>query len=139
MSNVSAGILHLLQVLDQVSNTYITVGGLQTKKIAFGAAAVDVSNHGSNEWKELLDGHGLRDAKVSGSGVYDDTSGMLTFIQNLFKNQTLWSWQITDTSPNGRTYQGLFKLTSFDIDSTHDKEVKWSLSMESSGEVKLTS
>lgn len=137
MSNVLAGINHLLYVNPSGDlSTWVLAGGLQTKKAAFSAEVIKITNHGSNEWEEVLDGHGTRSMKISGSGVYDDTSNTLTYIQQAFMNENLIGIQFLQTDAGGFTYQGMFKITSLDLDSNYDKEVKWSMSLESSGVVR---
>jgi TP901-1 family phage major tail protein len=118
--------------------TYNTVGGLKTKSMAINNGAIDVTNHGSNEWKEILASAGVKDFQITGSGVFT-SDATLTQMVNDCINGTLRNFQIADvTSGSNRTYQGAFKITKFDNAGQFDKEQTWQLTLMSSGAITVS-
>ena len=64
----------LLLKLDETgSGTFETVAGVRASRISFNADTVDATTRDSaGQWRELLAGAGVRNAAVSGSGVFKD-------------------------------------------------------------------
>lgn len=113
------------------SGTYNTIGGLRSTGFSREAEAIDVTSHGSNQNKELLSGAGIKSASISGEGVWDDNADKDT-VEDIFENQSLWSFQVVDAD-TGITYQGTFKITSFERAGDYSAEQTFSISLESSG------
>jgi TP901-1 family phage major tail protein len=58
--------------LDGTGN-FTTVAGLRTKRLAFNANTVDITDtESTGRWRELLAGAGIQRAGVSGSGIFKD-------------------------------------------------------------------
>lgn len=128
----------LLKVEDtHGAGTYTTVGGLRSKNFSWSAEAIDATNHGSNQNKELLDGAGIMAMSISGSGIFTD-SATLTRIITAFQSQTLTRFQIVDATSGGQTYTALFKITSLERAAEYNAEQTWSISLESSGSVTVS-
>ena len=52
---------------------YETVAGLRSKRLAFNAETVDVTDaESAGRWRELLGGAGVQRASVSGAGIFKD-------------------------------------------------------------------
>lgn len=136
MSGEKAGKLFLLKVEDTPagSGTYTTVGGLRSTSMTRGAEAIDATNHGSNQNKELLNNAGIKSMSISGSGIAT-TSETLQDIEDAFENQELTRFQIIDNETGGRKYTALFKITSFERAGDYNNEQTYSISLESSGAV----
>lgn len=130
-----AGIDFLLKVEDSgTPGTYLTIGGLRSKSLSFNNEAIDVTSHDSSEWKELLDGKGIKSMSVSGSGVFTNSSAE-TQIRNDLIAGTLRKFKLFDGA--GNTFEAIFKITSLEYGGEYNAEQNWSISLESSGAVSI--
>lgn len=120
------------------SGSYSTLGGLRAKTYTINNEAIDVTNHGSNEYREILDGAGIRSMSVSGSGVHTGDAATLNAIESAMLAGTLLLFQIVDVTSGGRTYSASFKVTSFERGGEHNAEQTYSLSLESSGQITIS-
>ena len=58
----------LLKVDSNGAGSFITVAGLRARTLAFNAATVDVTDtESAGRWRELLDGAGVKTARITGS------------------------------------------------------------------------
>jgi TP901-1 family phage major tail protein len=63
----------LLKMSDGTS--FVTVAGLRSRRIAFNAEIVDITNAESTDrWRELLAGAGVKRASLSGRGLFKDAA-----------------------------------------------------------------
>lgn len=113
--------------------TYTVLGGLRSKSMTINNDAIDSTNHGSNQWKEILDGAGIRSMSLSGSGIFNTSTTLSQALADMLAG-TLRNFQIVDDA-GGDTFTGLFKITSLERAGEYNGEQTWSLSMESSGEI----
>lgn len=135
MAGEKGGKDFLLKV-ETSASVYTTVAGLRSKSFSLSADGIDVTNHGSNQWRELLDGAGIRSMSISGSGVFKNDSTLTTIRQNAM-SQTLTNFQIVDDD-SGDTFQASFKITSFERSGEFNGEQVWTIALESSGEVTVS-
>lgn len=57
------------------AGTYVTVAGLRTRRLAFNAQAVDVTDGESvGRWRELLAGAAVQRAALTASGIFKDAA-----------------------------------------------------------------
>jgi TP901-1 family phage major tail protein len=119
------------------SAVFSTLGGLRTKTYTFNNEAIDVTNHGSNENRELLNNAGVRSMSISGSGVHTGDAVTLDQIEDACISGAHLTMQIVDATP-GRTYQGAFKVVSFERSAEHSAEQTYSISLESSGAITVS-
>jgi len=71
---------------------YETVAGLRSKRLAFNAETVDVTDaESAGRWRELLGGAGIQRASVSGAGIFKDavSDGL---VRNAFFNASILGW-----------------------------------------------
>tara|TARA_R110000868_G_scaffold936_2_gene7127 strand:- start:305 stop:724 length:420 start_codon:yes stop_codon:yes gene_type:complete len=116
--------------------TFTSVAGLQTKSLQLDSEQVDVTNQDSaNKWRELLEGAGIRKARISGSGVFTDATAENT-VMTVFMAGTIKQWQII--VPGLGTFQGLMQIANVEWQGPHDKEVSYSISLESAGDLTYT-
>lgn len=112
-----------------------TIGGLRTSSFSFSADAIEVSNHGSNQYKTLKSGAGMRSASVSGSGVYTNATNYRAMEASCMAN-ALVSLAFLDVNA-GRIYSGSFKISSIEASGEYDGEASFSVSADSSGSVSV--
>lgn len=124
----------LLKVEDSAgAGTYTTLGGLRSTSVTRNAEAIDSTNHGSNQNREILDGAGIRSLSISGSGIFT-TDANLAVIEDAHEAQTLTRFQVIDVD-SGRTYTALFKIVTFERSGDYNNEQAYSISLESSGSI----
>ncbi len=110
---------------------FSTVAGLRTRRLAFNAETVDVTHAESvNQWRELLDGGGIKRAAVSGRGLFRDSSTDELMRQTFFEGAVL-DYQIV--IPSFGTVQGPFQITSLELAGEYNGEVTFDMSLESAG------
>ena len=111
--------------------SYETVAGLRTKRLAFNAQAVDVTDAQSvGRWRELLSGAGVQRASLTASGIFkDQTSDAL--VRGAFFAGTIPGWQIV--IPDFGTIAGPFQIVALEYSGRHDGEVQFEIALESAG------
>lgn len=121
----------LLKVHD--GGGYATVAGLRSKKLAFNAETVDVTDaESAGRWRELLGGAGVQRASLSGSGLFkDQTSDAL--VRAAFFDGTILAWQVV--IPDFGTVSGPFQITALEYSGAHDGELTFDLALESAGQL----
>ncbi|HEU4662153.1 MAG TPA: phage major tail protein, TP901-1 family [Pseudolabrys sp.] len=124
----------LIKIAD--GSDFVTVAGLRTRRLAFNAETVDITNaESSNRWRELLDGAGIKRASVSGRGLFkDETSD--TLMRQTFFDGTVTNYQVV--IPSFGTVQGPFQIVSLEFAGEHNGEVTYDVSLESAGELTFT-
>jgi len=121
----------LLKVDQTGTGTFVTVAGLRTRTLAFNAATVDITNAGSaGLWRELLAGAGVRNARITGSGIF--TSSVTdALVRDMFLTGTIRTWQVI--IPAFGAVQGLFQISALDWAGQYNAEVTFNLTLESAG------
>lgn len=123
----------LLKVDSDGLGNFTTVAGLRSRTLSFNAETIDVTHQESaGEWRELLDGGGIKSARLSGSGIFKDAASDET-VRGYFFNGTVRAWQVL--IPDFGTATGPFQVTSLEFAGRHDGELTFDLTLESAGEV----
>lgn len=121
----------LLKVDETGGGAFVTVAGLRSKRISFGASAVDVTDQASaGRWRELLDGAGVKTANVAGSGIFKDNASDAT-VRAIFFSGTVRDWQVI--VPDFGTISGPFQVTALEYGGNYDGEVVYEVALESAG------
>lgn len=116
--------------------TYTTLAGIQANSIRIGADAVDVTNADSTaRFRELLEGAGVKRLTLSGSGVFSDAAVDAKLTEYVMDG-SIKLWQAI--VPDFGTFAGSFQITQLDFNGPHDKEVQFSITIESAGEITFT-
>jgi TP901-1 family phage major tail protein len=122
----------LLLKIDSGSG-YETVAGLRSRRLAFNAAAVDITDSESaGRWRELLEGAGVRKASVSGSGIFKDQASDAAVRASLFGGSIL-DWQIV--IPDFGTVTGPFQISALEYNGQYNGEIMFDLALESAGQL----
>lgn len=126
----------LLLKLDDGAGGFVTVAGLRTRRLAFNAETVDVTNADSvGQWRELLAGAGLRRASVSGAGVFKDQASDVR-LRGVFFDGSAPAMQVV--IPAFGTLSGSFQVTSLEYRGDHAGEVTFDAALESAGPLTFT-
>ncbi|MFC4626100.1 phage major tail protein, TP901-1 family [Daeguia caeni] len=113
--------------------SYETCAGLRTKRVAFNAETVDVTDaDASGRWRQLLAGSGVQRASISGSGIFKDAASDALMRQIFFAGD-IRNWQIV--LPDFGTITGPFQITALEYAGNHDAEVTFEVALESAGAI----
>ncbi len=127
----------LLQLGDgEASETFAIIGGLRTKTLSLNAQIVDVTHsQSSGGWRELLAGAGVRQASVSGAGVFLNDAATEAARAVFFASEAR-NWRII--IPGFGTIEGAFVIANLDYAGEHDREASMALALESAGALAFT-
>jgi TP901-1 family phage major tail protein len=126
----------LLKVDADATNVFTSVAGLRSRTIAFNTETVDTTHSESiGQWRELLEGGGIKSARVTGSGIFKDAASD-AIVRTLVFNGSIRPWQIV--IPDFGIVQGRFQIHSFELNGKHDGEVGFDLALDSAGELTFT-
>jgi TP901-1 family phage major tail protein len=115
---------------------FTTVAGLRSKRLAFDAESVDVTDGESGgRWRELLAGAGVQRATISGAGIFKDAASD-GLVRATFFSGAIVNWQLV--IPDFGTLSGPFQLTTLAYSGQHDGEVQFEATLESAGLLSFT-
>ncbi|MGR3591677.1 MAG: phage major tail protein, TP901-1 family [Limimaricola soesokkakensis] len=107
-----------------------TMAGLRATRLTLNAQSVDITHLGSEGWRELLGGAGMRSAAVAGSGVFRDASTDARARAIFFAGETP-DFQLV--VPDFGTMTGPFQIASIDYAGSHDGEASFEIALVSAG------
>ena len=109
----------------------VTVAGLRSRRLAFNARSVDVTDSASaGRWRELLAGTGVQSAQLSGSGIFKDRDSDAV-IRSAFFAGTIGVWELV--VPHFGIVRGPFQIVALEYGGEHDGEVTFEIALESAG------
>ena len=121
----------LIRIMD--GGDYVTVAGLRTKRLAFDAATVDVTDSESiGRWRELLVGAGVRRLTVTGAGLFKDRASD-ELVRAAFFDGMARNWQLV--VPDFGALTGAFEIASLEYAGEHDGEATFQMTLESAGPI----
>lgn len=124
----------LLKMSD--GSSFVTVAGLRSRRIAFNAEIVDVTDAESTDrWRELLAGAGVRRASLSGRGLFKDAASD-ALVRQAFFDGVINTCQVV--VPDFGTIEGMFQIASLEFAGEHNGEVTFDLALESAGALTFT-
>lgn len=124
----------LLKMSD--GSNFVTVAGLRSRRIAFNAEIVDVTDAESTDrWRELLAGAGVRRASLSGRGLFKDAASD-ALVRQAFFDGAINTCQVV--VPDFGTIEGPFQIASLEFAGEHNGEVTFDLALESAGALTFT-
>ena len=127
----------LLIKMDMTGNgVFETTAGLRTTRISFNAETVDVTSlESTGGWRELLAGAGVRQAQVSGSGVFKDAATDERARQVFFDGATPRCQVVV---PDFGSIEGAFQVTSLEYSGSYEGEASYELALASAGALSFT-
>ncbi len=121
----------LLLKMDDGTGTFVTIGGIRTKRLALNAQTIDTTSADSiNQWRELLTGGGVRRSSLTGGGIFKDQASDILLRQTFF-NGAVMNWQII--IPGFGTISGPYQISALDYRGDYNAEVTFEMTMESGG------
>jgi TP901-1 family phage major tail protein len=125
----------LLLKIDQLGS-FVTIGGLRTRRITLNAEPIDITHSESaGRWRELMSGAGTRRMSITGGGVFKDEAAD-GHVREMFFDSVTKLWQIT--IPGFGRIEGLFHISSLDYRGDHAGEVTFEMALESAGPLTFT-
>lgn len=113
--------------------TFATVAGLRARTISLNARTIDATDGDSaGRWRELLAGAGVRQAAVSGAGVFRDAASD-ALMREVFFSQEARSWRLI--VPDFGVLEGPFLIAALEYAGDHEGEATWAVTLASAGEV----
>lgn len=121
---------------DAGTPAYQVVAGLRTRSISMNSEIVDATNANSTGvWRELLDGCGVRNAAISGDGVFTDDAGIEAVRDAFFENE---SRTAKIDIPGFGVFEGSFRVSALEFGGEYNGVVTFSCTLESAGAVTFT-
>lgn len=121
----------LLIKINTGGTVYETLAGLRATRIAFNAETVDATSIDSTGgWRELLAGAGLKNASLSGSGVFKDGASDAR-ARTVFFDGIIPNFQVI--IPDFGTVTGPFQITALEYAGSHNGEATYEMTMASAG------
>lgn len=112
---------------------FVTVAGLRARTISLNARTIDATDGDSaGRWRELLAGAGVKQASVSGAGIFRDAASD-AMIREAFFAQAARSWRLI--VPDFGTLEGPFLVAALEYAGEHEGEATYALTLASAGEV----
>ncbi|HEX5775678.1 MAG TPA: phage major tail protein, TP901-1 family [Caulobacteraceae bacterium] len=112
---------------------FTTVAGLRARTISLNARSVDATDSDSaGRWRELLAGAGVRQASVSGAGVFRDADSD-ALIRAAFFAQSADNWQLV--VPDFGVLEGPFLVAALEYAGEHEGEATYAITLASAGEI----
>lgn len=111
---------------------YATVAGLKTTQLSINGDAIAITNKGSDGWRELLSGAGVRSVSVAASGIFTASSAE-TSVRALALSGSLQDYELSFES--GDRMRGKFLVTRLEYAGDFNGERNYTLALESSGQV----
>ena len=104
---------------------------MRSRALAFNAETVDITHQESaGQWRELLEGAGVRNARITGAGIFKDQASDEHLRAAFFAGE-IKAWQIV--IPDFGTVQGPFQITALELNGRHDNELGFEIALESAG------
>ena len=111
--------------------SFVTIAGLRSRRLAFNAETVDVTHaESANRWRELLEGAGVKRASLAGRGLFKDASSD-ALVRQTFFDGAVKSYQVV--IPDFGTITGPFQVTGLEYAGAHDGEATFEVSLASAG------
>ncbi|TFF20563.1 phage major tail protein, TP901-1 family [Jiella endophytica] len=121
----------LLKIDEDGDGSFTTIAGLRSRRIAFNAEVVDVTDSESaGRWRELLGGAGVQRASLSGSGIFKDAASDAALRQVFFESRVAAFQAVI---PDFGRVTGPFQVTALEYGGEHDGEVTFEATLESAG------
>ncbi len=114
---------------------WVDIGHMRSKSYTVANETVDISNETDGVWRQLLEGAGNQSVSVSGSGVWTKGTHEVAMRLAAFNN-THEILRIIDD--HGDYITGSFAISSFGNSAEHNAEQAYEISLESAGDVVLT-
>jgi len=131
------GLSFLLKVGDGASpEVFTTVGGFRANSLTLDRETVDTTTKTHTDKWRRRSNFGLRQASISGEGLFEDSASEETVRANFFGSDVK-NWQVV--VPGFGTFEGAFIINSLEYQGPQNDAVAYSIGLESAGALTFTS
>lgn len=117
-----------------IKKNSVAIAGVQTKSVSVDGSPIDITSDDDSGWRTLMEEPGMRAVDMSIEGVTKDA----VLRAAIFDGTSLLLTDVTLDYPNGDALSGNFYLANLEENGTHNDAVKFSGSLQSSGEITYT-
>ncbi len=114
---------------------FTTIGGMQVTELRLANAPQPSTNITSNGWRQLLTGAGTKSVRLSGQGIFVDSTAENT-VRTLAFAAGVRNFKLT--FGNGSSISGAFMVTDYERRADVDEEERYALTLESAGAITFT-
>lgn len=124
----------LLKISNGVSPpTFNTISGMRANGVSINNNPVDITTKTSVGFRELMPDGGIQQFSFTGSGVWDSSNQYLLQLQQNAVSRVNAEYEIV--SGAGDAFVGLFAVSAFSRDGTHNDAETFSVTLESASAV----
>ena len=121
----------MLIKIKNAQDIFVTVAGLRTKSLKFGAKTINITHSESEDaWRELLPGAGEKSVEITGTGVFRDGASDV-IVRTSFFAQTADTYQII--IPSFGTITGAFLVAGLVYAGSYKGEASYEIQLLSAG------
>jgi TP901-1 family phage major tail protein len=113
----------------------VVVAAMRSTRFSVNGETVDITNKDSNGMRTLLDGAGVAKLSISASGLLSGNSQSTDMVSRTLA-RSLDSYRLE--FDNGDVIEGAFQITSFEAVGDYNGEQTYSITLDSSGALTLT-
>lgn len=111
---------------------YQTVAGLRSTQLTINSETVVITNKGSEGWRDLLTGAGIRSVSVSAAGIFLGSTAEINARQHAL-SAAIEKYELS--FENGERLRGKFQIQRLEYAGDFNGERTYTLQLESSGPV----
>lgn len=114
---------------------YQTVAGMRSTSLTINAEAVDVTDKGDSNWRQLLDGCGIMSMEIALAGIFSDSASLATAVSDTISN-TSHIYRLT--SGRGDKFEGSFKIANLQRSGEYNQAEQYTMSLSSASNITYT-
>lgn len=118
-------------------STYVTIGGARQASVTINNELVDVTNSDDAGIRKLLAGAGVNSVSIKLSGLYVEDAAA-TAMRTDAATDAHRNYQFVTPGATAKTYQGSFKIASYQESGSYKDAVTYEITFESAGAVTIS-
>ena len=116
----------------EIDAEFVTVAGLRTKSFQLNSRKIDITDAGSEGWRDLLPGAGLRSAELTGKGIFRNAASDQDVRRAFFAQDSL---NCQFFMPGFGRLDGMFLITGLKYSGEYDGVATFDMTFESAGSI----
>ena len=129
MNEARKGNLFSIYTLDSSTGVLTLLCGLQSTSVTINQEGVDTTDNCSNQWRNMLEGAGVRSLSISGNGISRNFGSILAAH---VQNQQIYTLIVNAV---GQVYAGFCHISSISLSGAHNGADLFDIALESSSRV----
>lgn len=115
--------------------SFTPIGGARQDQFTLNNGAIDITNKDTNDWRQILQDAGTRQATISITGIFSDTASEAA-LRLAAINRAIVNYQVV--LPNGDIWEGPFYVSTISDTAAYNDAMQYSATLESAGELTYT-